>query len=77
VDFVLYGPKGLCAFEIKRSQKITSNSLKGLKSFLQDYPQGKAYIVYLGKNNEYHDNITAVPFEEALKILPNILAGTN
>ena len=75
VDFVLYGPKGLYAFEIKRSAKINSSSLKGLKSFLQDYPQAQAYIVYLGKNKEYHDNITAIPFEEALKVLPDILAG--
>jgi predicted AAA+ superfamily ATPase len=75
VDFVLYGPKGLYAFEIKRSAKINSSSLKGLKSFLQDYPQAQAYIVYLGKNKEYHDNITALPYEEALKILPDILAG--
>jgi predicted AAA+ superfamily ATPase len=77
VDFVLYGPKGLYAFEIKRSAKINSSSLKGLKSFLQDYPQAQAYIVYLGKNKEYHDNITALPFVETLKILPDILAGTN
>ena len=73
VDFILYGPKGLHAFEIKRSKQINSSNLKGLKSFLEDYPQAKAYIIYLGKNKEYYGNIVALPFEEALKDLPNIL----
>ena len=73
VDFVLYGPKGLHAFEIKRSKQINSSSLKGLKSFLEDYPQAKAYIVYLGKNKEHYGNIEALPFEDALRDLPHIL----
>ena len=33
VDFILYGPRGLLAFEIKRGKTITSKSLNGLKAF--------------------------------------------
>ncbi len=36
VDFILYGPRGFHAFEIKRSANITSKALKGLETFGQD-----------------------------------------
>jgi len=75
VDFVVYGPKGLHAFEIKRSSHIASKDLRGLKAFGSDYPEAKLYFVYLGKNREYHENITAIPFEEALLDLPELLRG--
>lgn len=32
-------------FEIKRSRKVDSKDLRGLKSFLTDYPMAKAYCV--------------------------------
>lgn len=75
VDFVLYGEKGLHAFEIKHSSQVNSNSLKGLKQFLEDYPESKATLVYLGKEREYHGKIEAVPMSELLLGLPQILTG--
>lgn len=73
VDFIIYGPKGLHAFEIKRASKITNKSLKGLKSFAKDYPEATLHIIYLGKQREYHGDITAIPFEDALKNLPELI----
>lgn len=73
VDFVLYGPKGLHAFEIKRSTVVSQKSLRGLKAFSQDYPEAKLHFVYLGKLIEYHDNIIAMPFEQVLRDLPKLL----
>lgn len=73
VDFVIYGPKGLHAFEIKRSSQITSKSLKGLRNFGEDYPEAKLYILFLGKQKEYHDRVTALPFEQALLELPQLI----
>jgi predicted AAA+ superfamily ATPase len=73
IDFVIYGARGFHAFEIKRSSSITSKSLKGLKMFGQDYPEAKLYIVFFGKQKEYHGDITAVPFEEMLKELPQLI----
>ena len=75
VDFVLYGPKGLHAFEIKRSSQITPKSLKGLKAFGEDYPEAKLYIIHLGNHKEYHENIQAIPMETALIELPNLLGS--
>ena len=74
VDFVLYGPKGLHAFEIKRSAVITGKTLKGLREFKEDYPEATLYLLFLGKQKEYHGDITAIPFEQALKELPELIS---
>lgn len=74
VDFVIYGPNGLHAFEIKRAAKISNKSLDGLKAFGEDYPEAKLHILFLGKQREYYGNITAIPFQEALTELPNIIS---
>jgi len=74
VDFVLYGPKGLLAFEIKRTSRMTSAMLGGLKSFLADYPMAKAYFVYTGNRRMYDGKIEVVPVLEILKNLKALLA---
>ncbi len=74
VDFVLYGPKGLLSFEIKRTSRITSAMLGGLKSFLVDYPMAKAYFVYMGNRRMYEGKIEIVPVLEILKNLKTLLA---
>jgi predicted AAA+ superfamily ATPase len=74
VDFVLYGPRGLHAFEIKKSSHLPGKALKGLKTFKEDYPEAKLWMLFLGAQKEYYDGITAIPFEEALKELPKLLS---
>jgi uncharacterized protein len=74
VDFVLYGPRGFHAFEIKRSLNVSSQSLKGLRAFANDYPEAKLHFLYLGSMKSYQDGITAYPFAEALTELVNILS---
>lgn len=74
VDFIVYGPRGLHAFEIKRSATITPKSLKGLQSFAQDYPEAKLYLIYQGEHRQYHRTITALPILDALQTLPKLLS---
>lgn len=74
VDFVIYGPRGLYAFEIKRSAKISPKALKGLKGFQEDYPEAKLYLLFFGKYKEYHDGITVLPYEEALRDLSQLIS---
>ncbi len=74
VDFVLYGPRGLHAFEIKRASKTSSAAFKGLKAFQAEYPEAKLSVIYLGEHKEYHEAITAIPFVQALKELPYMLS---
>jgi predicted AAA+ superfamily ATPase len=73
VDFVLYGPKGIIGIEIKRTDRIDSNDLRGLRLFGEDYPEARRFIFYGGKKREYIDNIQIIPMNEALLTLPQIL----
>ncbi|MCL4418203.1 MAG: AAA family ATPase [Actinobacteria bacterium] len=73
VDFVLYGERGLKAFEIKRRGKISSSELRSLKAFLKDYPTSKAYFIYGGERRMSEGRIDIIPMEYALKNLPEIL----
>ncbi len=74
VDFVVYGEKGLHAFEVKSSSKIKDSDYKGLLSFKSDYPEAKCYMIYGGNRLEYYKGINLVPIEQALKGLQKILA---
>ena len=73
VGFVLYGPKGLLAFEIKRTARINPSLFSGLKLFLSDYPMAKAYFVYGGTRRLFEDKIEIIPVLEILKNLSAIL----
>lgn len=74
VDFVLYGEKGLKAFEIKRTGKVSISMLRGLKAFQKDYPIAKTYFIYGGHRYFREGNIEILPIEDALKRLPEILS---
>jgi predicted AAA+ superfamily ATPase len=74
VDFVIYGPRGFHAFEIKRANQVQNKSLNGLRTFAEDYPEAKLHFLYLGKLKEYHEKINVIPFETALKELPQIIS---
>ncbi|KQC14271.1 MAG: ATPase [Desulfuromonas sp. SDB] len=73
VDFVLYGQKGLKAFEVKRTDRLSKSMFKGLKAFLKDYPQSEAFFIYGGNNMIREGNINILPFDQFLKNLPGIL----
>lgn len=73
VDFVVYGKRGIKAFEVKRTGKVFSPMFKGLKDFLKDYPQASGFFVYGGKRRMREGEIEVLPVEEALKDLAKIL----
>src|SRR3990167_1951912 len=74
VDFVLYGNKGILAFEIKRTAKVSSSMLKGLKAFKKDYPKAQTYFIYGGERILREGNIEILPIKDTLKKLPEILS---
>ena len=75
VDFILYGEKGLYAFEIKRASMITPKMLRSLKIFKKDYPMAKLFLVFGGKRREFYGEVEAWPIMDALKNLPELLSG--
>lgn len=73
IDFVLYGPRGLVAFEIKRKRTFDKKDLKSLKLFKEDYPVAKCYLLYGGDMKEYHGEIQVMSFLEALHNLKELI----
>jgi len=67
VDFVLYGEKGIKAIEVKRTTKINSSHLRGLRAFLRDYPSAQALMLYGGSKIMQEGNIRIIPIVDFLK----------
>ena len=74
VDFILYGEKGLHAFEIKRKKTLTPKDFKGLVAFQQDYPMAKCHLLYGGTREYQHHEIQVMPFSNAIFQLPHLIA---
>ena len=75
IDFVLYGPRGLLAIEVKRSPQVQFKQTRALREFKKDYPPARCYVFYGGTVPQYIEDITVLPIEYALKNLDRILAG--
>ena len=75
VDFVLYGQRGLRAFEVKRTPRVRDEDLRGLRAFVTDYPMATAWLVY-GGSRRYRDGpIEVIPIEACLRELPHLLGA--
>ena len=75
VDFVLYGERGIKAFEVKRTARINESALKGLRAFSKDYPTASSYLIYGGERYFHEGNIEILPVSQALKQLSKILTN--
>jgi len=75
VDFILYGARGILAFEVKRTARVSGVHLRGLRAFLKDYPTAKSYFLYGGRRRSREGPIDCLPMEAALRELPDILSG--
>jgi uncharacterized protein len=73
VDFILYGKRGIKAFEIKRRNKVSMGMLSGLKAFLSDYPNAEAFLLYGGNKPLFIDDIKVMPIADALKTIKEII----
>ena len=60
---------------MKRNRSFSTKDLRGLRSFKQDYPPAKLYLIYQGEFTQYQDDVIIMPIEEFLERLPKILSG--
>ncbi len=67
VDFIIYGPQGFWAIEVKRSSDISSKDLRGLKAFQEDYPQADCVLLHGGKESMIIDGIRCLPIDTFLR----------
>jgi len=72
VDFIVYGPKGFWAIEVKRSSNLGPDDIRGLAAFKEDYPEAQAFIITLGKRREIYRGFPIIPLEEFLmQLIPD------
>lgn len=72
VDFIVYGPVGFWALEVKNSARASTSDIKGLQAFLEDYPMAKAMLLYRGTERLEIGGVLCVPVEEFLRSMrPN------
>lgn len=72
VDFVVYGPGGLWAIEVKNTDRIRPEDLKGLAAFQNDYPEAKTILLYRGQTRNKWGNTLCLPCDVFLRQLkPN------
>ena len=67
VDFVVYGPQGFWAIEVKNSDRVREAELRGLRAFRDDYPEAKALFLYRGRERLKRNGILCLPCEEFLR----------
>lgn len=66
VDFVVYGEDGLWAFEVKNGVTVRERDLRGLRAFLEDYPEAQARLLYRGDERLEMRGIRCEPCEAYL-----------
>lgn len=69
VDFVLYGNDGFYALEVKNSQSIRLQDLRGLQTFKQDYPESETVFLYRGNEIINRNGIRCMPIDHFLRQL--------
>lgn len=70
VDLVLYGERGLHAFETKRGSRLRREDYAGIRAFAEDYPGARCTIAYGGTKRFVEDGIDVVPLADLLAELP-------
>lgn len=74
VDFVLYGERGLHAFEVKRSSRFRESELGALRAFCEDYPEARGCLLYGGQQRYKFGRIDVLPMAAGLARLAERLA---
>lgn len=69
VDFVVYGSDGFWAIEVQNSMAVRSQDLRGLRAFLEDYPESRALLLYRGTERFRKGRVLCVPVGEFLSEL--------
>ena len=72
VDFIVYGDRGLQAFEVKNTRRVDSTDLRTLRAFREDYPEAEAAVLYRGKERLRVGEIWCLPVSDFLrKLVPD------
>ena len=67
IDFVVYGPNGFHAFEVKNARAVHSADLRALRTFRADYPEADAALLHRGRERLRMHGIWCLPVEDFLR----------
>ncbi|HLB53450.1 MAG TPA: AAA family ATPase [Chlamydiales bacterium] len=73
IDFVLYGPLGLIAIEVKTSKFFDPSFLRSLTLFKEEYPIAKTFLFYGGKEKLHKNGTEILPLATTLPKLSSLL----
>lgn len=66
VDFIIYGPSGFWAIEVKRSENLSPADVRGLSAFKEEYPEAKCLILHGGSHSIMYRDFPCIPLREFL-----------
>lgn len=66
VDFIVWGPDGFWAIEVKNSARPHARDLSGLKAFREEFPDCTPILLHRGRNPSKIDSIDCLPVGEFL-----------
>jgi predicted AAA+ superfamily ATPase len=69
VDFVVYGPDGLWALEVKNARQVRPADLSGLLAFRQEYPKSRTFLLYRGRDRMMTKGVLCLPCKDFLAAL--------
>lgn len=71
VDFVVYGPRGFWAIEVKNATTVRPADLRGLRAIRDEYPECRPLLLYRGHDRLSITGIACLPVEAFLQgLLP-------
>jgi predicted AAA+ superfamily ATPase len=66
VDFIVYGPDGFWAIEVKNGKRVDSADVRSLRAFREDYPKSHVLLLYRGSDRLLVADVPCVPCDEFL-----------
>jgi predicted AAA+ superfamily ATPase len=67
VDFVVYGPRGFWAIEVKNAATVRTADLRGLRAFRDEYPECRPLLLHRGSDRLAIAGIPCLPVEGFLR----------
>ncbi len=78
VDFVIYGPTGFWAIEVKRSCNLGPDDVRGMLAFKEEYPEAECFFVAPVARPENYRGFPILPIEKfLLGLAPDRLIFSN
>ncbi len=77
VDFVVYGEDEFLALVVKASKTVSPRDTRGLRAFLEDYPDARACLLYGGRERISIAGMPCLPSVDFLRAMaPGVPLGS-